>query len=63
MTIEKGNGKVRRRAAKNAPELAFDPIDAALRQIHDSIVAETIPEDFLKLLDQLEREPIRRSST
>lgn len=43
------------------PDLAFDPIAAALRQIHDHVAAEEIPEEFLRLLDQLDeiqtREP------
>lgn len=41
------------------PELAFDPIEAALRQLHESFAAENIPDDFLDLLDQLDD----RSST
>ena len=46
---------------REEPDLAFDPIAAALRQIHDHVAAEDIPEDFLRLLDQLDdsqsREP------
>jgi Anti-sigma factor NepR len=34
--------------------MAFDPVQAALRQLHDDIVAEDIPDDFLKLLDRLD---------
>ncbi len=45
------------------PELAFDPIDAALREIHDSIAAEEIPDDFLRLLEQLDERSIKRSPT
>jgi Anti-sigma factor NepR len=37
--------------------LAFDPVQAALRQLHDDIVAEDIPDDFLKLLDRLDGKP------
>lgn len=36
------------------PELAFDPIEAALRQLHESFAAEEIPDDFLDLLNQLD---------
>ncbi|HQN53528.1 MAG TPA: NepR family anti-sigma factor [Novosphingobium sp.] len=36
--------------------MAFDPIEAALRQLYDSMVADTIPEDFLRILDQLAEE-------
>lgn len=41
-------------AKKAQPDLAFDPIEAALRQIHDSIASEEIPDDFLRLLEQLD---------
>lgn len=37
------------------PEMAFDPIKAALRQIHDSVAAEGIPADFVDLLDRLDK--------
>jgi hypothetical protein len=40
--------------------LAFDPIEAALRQIHDSIASEDIPEEFLRLLEQLDDTPPNR---
>ncbi len=36
------------------PDLAFDPIAAALRQLHESVASEAIPDDFLLLLDQLD---------
>lgn len=36
------------------PDLAFDPIEAALRQLHDNVASEDIPDDFLRLLDQLD---------
>lgn len=35
-------------------DMAFDPVEAALRQLHDRIAAEDIPDDFLRLLDQLD---------
>lgn len=38
----------------NAVDADFDPISAALRQMHDGIANEAVPDDFLKLLDQLE---------
>lgn len=48
--------KVPRQPASPAegPDLAFDPIAAALRQLHESVAAEEIPDDFLDLLDQLD---------
>ncbi len=32
----------------------FDSLTAALRQMHDSIASEPIPDDFLDLLDQID---------
>lgn len=42
------------------PEMAFDPIKAALRQIHDNIAAEGIPDDFADLLDRLDNSSTNR---
>lgn len=36
------------------PEMAFDPIAAALRELHEAALAETIPDDFLRLLRKLD---------
>lgn len=38
-----------------APQLpvAFDPVEAALRQIFDDVAAEDIPDDFADLVAQL----------
>lgn len=33
---------------------AFDPITAALRQMHDDFASEPIPDDFMRLLDQID---------
>ncbi len=38
----------------NAVDPEFDPISAALRQMHDGIAQEPVPDEFLKLLDQLD---------
>lgn len=34
--------------------LAFDPIAAALRQMHEDVTSEAIPDDFLRLLDEID---------
>lgn len=39
---------------KGFPDMAFDPVAAALRQMHERVVAEPVPGDFLRLLDQLD---------
>jgi hypothetical protein len=38
----------------NAVDPDFDPISAALRQMHEGVANEAIPDEFLKLLDQLD---------
>jgi hypothetical protein len=35
------------------PPVAFDPVEAALRQIFDDVAAEDIPDDFADLVAQL----------
>ena len=42
-----------KRSSRNVG-LAFDPIAAALRQMHDEVASEDIPDDFLKLLDEID---------
>ena len=44
------------------PDLAFDPIAAALRQLHDQITAESIPDDFIQLLKKLDDMPAKLKS-
>ncbi len=41
----------------NAPDLAFDPVEAALRQIFDAVAAEEVPEDFAALVAKLKKHP------
>lgn len=41
-----------RRADKSAS--TFDPLEAALRKIHDRVLSEDIPTEFLDLLDKLD---------
>ena len=33
----------------------YDPIAAALRRLHDDVVAEPLPADFLELLDRIDK--------
>lgn len=35
------------------PPVAFDPVEAALRQIFDDVAAEDVPDDFADLVAQL----------
>ena len=43
------NGKKIRRS-----ETAFDPVSAALQQLHQAIQSEKLPEDFLKILSDID---------
>lgn len=31
-----------------------DPIGAALKQLHDAVASEELPDDFLRLLDEID---------
>lgn len=57
--VEKGVSESMPRKDKRKPvqvaDLEADPINAALRRLHDSIASEPIPEDFLRLIDELEK--------
>lgn len=51
-----GDKKMKRRAVNlgGAMDPEFDSLTAALRQMHDSIANEPVPDDFLDLLDQID---------
>lgn len=42
---------------KGAPPMAFDPVEAALRQIFDDVAAEDVPPDFADLVAKLSKHP------
>ena len=33
--------------------MALDPVEAALRQLYDATLTEPVPDDLLRILDQL----------
>lgn len=39
------------------PPMAFDPVEAALRQIFDNVASEDLPEDFADLVAKLGKDP------
>jgi Anti-sigma factor NepR len=43
--------------------LSSDPIGAALKRMHDAIVKEPVPDDFLALLDDIDSKIAARKST
>lgn len=34
--------------------LAFDPVSAALMQLHQAVASEEVPDEFLKILDDID---------
>ena len=57
--VERNVAKSKKRETKpmrfvNAVDPDFDPISAALRQMHDGVASEPVPDEFLLLLDQLD---------
>jgi hypothetical protein len=36
------------------PETAFDPVSAALQQLHQAVASEELPEDFLRILEDID---------
>ncbi len=34
--------------------LAFDPVSAALLQLHQAVASEEVPEEFLRILDDID---------
>lgn len=57
MAGKQGDGS---RKAKGRVGLAFDPIAAALRQMHEDVTSEDIPDDFLRLLDEIDERASRK---
>lgn len=39
---------------KHDEYLGYDPITAALKQMHDVVANEALPDDFLKLLEEID---------
>lgn len=53
-----GGQSPRARGKRSSEEIRMrkhDPIEAALRRLHDQVVAEPLPDDFLELLDRIDR--------
>ena len=46
---------------RSVPDMAFDPIEAALRQLHASIAGEVIPDDIVRLLQALDELSSKRN--
>jgi len=35
-------------------ETAFDPVSAALQQLHQAVASEELPDDFLRILEEID---------
>ena len=35
-------------------DTAFDPVSAALQQLHQAIASEEVPEDFMRILEEID---------
>ena len=33
---------------------AFDPVSAALQQLHQAVASEAVPDDFMRILDEID---------
>lgn len=42
------------KAGNQDQEIDSDPIAAALKQMHDAVASEELPDDFLRLLDEID---------
>jgi hypothetical protein len=43
-----------KRPEDHGEDMGSDPIAAALKQMHDVVAGEDLPEDFLRLLDEID---------
>ena len=46
----------------NQVDTRFDPVSAALKQLHEAVAAEQVPEDFLRILDEIDAKIAARKS-
>jgi Anti-sigma factor NepR len=44
-------------------DVGSDPIAAALKQMHDAVASEELPDDFLRLLDEIDTKIAAKKAT
>jgi hypothetical protein len=44
-------------------DISSDPIAAALKQMHDAVASEELPDDFLRLLDEIDTKIAAKKAT
>jgi hypothetical protein len=47
----------------NHIETAFDPVAAALKQMHEAVTSEALPDDFLRILEEIDAKIDAATST
>lgn len=38
----------------NAVNSDYDPVSAALKQMHEAVASEPVPDDFMRILDEID---------
>lgn len=46
--------KSRKGRAMYGSAMAFDPVTAALQQLHQAVASEDVPDEFLRILDEID---------
>ena len=44
-------------------DIGNDPIAAALKEMHDAVASEALPDDFLRLLDEIDTKIAEKKAT
>jgi hypothetical protein len=52
-----------KKSDNHGDELAGDPIAIALKQMHDAVINEELPDDFLRLLDEIDTKIAAQKAT
>ena len=52
---EAGAARKQAKPSRAQMKLNDDPVGTALRRLHDDVIAEPLPDDFLRLLGDIER--------
>ncbi len=51
------------RPGNHDEDISNDPIAAALKQMHDAVASEALPDDFLRLLDEIDSKIAAKKAT
>ena len=48
------NDQPRKGGRMRAADTAFDPVSAALQQLHQAVASEGVPDDFMRILEDID---------